>query len=108
MLNDPQFVESSRAFGYRMIREGGSTAEARIAYGFRLATGRKPTKAEVKVIEGVLKQQLAEFQNDQKAAEKFLSVGAWKADSSCDTAELAAWTTIATMILNLDETVTKS
>ena len=108
LLNDPQFVESSRAFGYRMIREGGSTPEARIAYGFRLATGRKPTKAEVKVIEGVLKQQLAEFQNDREAAEKFLSVGTWKPDSSCDAAELAAWTTIASMILNLDEAVTKS
>lgn len=108
LLNDPQFVESSRAFGHRMIEEGGPTADARIAYGFRLATSRKPTRSEVKVLEDVLKKQLAEFQANEEAAQKFLSVGTWKADSECDAAELAAWTTVASMILNLDETVTKN
>jgi hypothetical protein len=107
LLNDPQFVEASRAFGYRMMEEGGKTAEARIAYGFRLATARKPSKSEVKVLAEVLQQQLAEFQADKEAATKLLSVGSWKADGDCNAAELAAWTTIASMILNLDETVTK-
>jgi hypothetical protein len=106
LLNDPQFVEASRAFGHRMIEHGGATAEARIAYGFRLATSRKPSKSEVQVLAEVFKQQLAEFKADKEAAEKLLSVGAWKA-ANCDPAELAAWTTIASMILNLDETVTK-
>jgi hypothetical protein len=90
-----------------MMEEGGATAEARIAYGFRLATARKPSKSEVKILAEVLKQQLAEFQADNEAAEKLLSVGTWKPASDCNAAELAAWTTIASMILNLDETVTK-
>jgi hypothetical protein len=107
LLNDPQFVEASRAFGYRMMQEGGKTAEARIAYGFRLATARKPSKSEVQVLADVLKAQLAEFEADKEAAEKLLTVGSWKADGDCHAAELAAWTTIASMILNLDETVTK-
>jgi len=107
LLNDPQFVEAARGFGYRMMREGGATAESRIAYGFRLATARKPSKAEIKVLQDVFNQQLSEFQANKEATEKFLSVGSWKADNSCDPAELAAWATVASMILNLDETVTK-
>jgi hypothetical protein len=108
LLNDPQFVESARAFAHRMLKQGGPTAETRLAYGFRLATARQPTRAEVRVLEDVLKKQLAEFQANQEAAQKFLSVGTWKADSDCDAAELAAWTTVASMVLNLDETVTKN
>jgi hypothetical protein len=108
LLNDPQFVESSRAFAHRMLKEGGSSAETRLAYGFRLATARQPTRGEVKVLEDVLKKQLAEFHGNEEAAKKFLSVGTWKPDSDCDAAELAAWTTVASMVLNLDETVTKN
>ncbi len=108
LLNDPQFVEASRAFAHRMLREGGQTAESRMAYGFRLATARKPSNSEIKVLQEVLARQLAEFQNDKEAAEKYLAVGTWKPTGECDPAQLAAWTTIASMILNLDETVTKS
>jgi hypothetical protein len=107
LLNDPQFVEASHAFGYRMMREGGATAESRIAYGFRLATARNPSKAEIKILQEVLKQQLADFQANKESAEKFLGVGSWKAEGGCDAAELAAWATVGSMILNLDETVTK-
>jgi len=107
MLNDPQFVEASRAFGHRMMHEGGATVEARIAYGLRLATARKPTRSEVQVLADVFKQQLAEFQSNKESAEKLLSVGSWKPAGDCDPAEAAAWATIASMILNLDETVTK-
>jgi hypothetical protein len=108
LLNDPQFVEGARAFAHRMMTEGGETAESRIAYGFRLATARKPSRSEVKVLEEVLQQQRAEFESDPEGARKLLSVGTWKADSECDPAELAAWATVASMVLNLDETVTKN
>jgi hypothetical protein len=107
LLNDPQFVESARGLAQRMLLEGGNSDESRIAYAFRLATTRKPTPAELKVLREVLKQQLAEYRRDKTAAEKLLSVGSFKAKDDLDDAELAAWTTIASMILNLDETVTK-
>ncbi len=107
LLNDPQFVEASHAFAERILLEGGESAESRIAYAFRCATARKPSTAEMKVLREVLAQQLADFANDQTAAERLLSVGAFKAKAELDRRELAAWTTIASMILNLDETVTK-
>jgi hypothetical protein len=66
-----------------------------------------PGKDEVKILREVLLKQLAEFHADRAAAEKLLSVGSFKSEAGLDRSELAAWTTIASMILNLDETVTK-
>jgi hypothetical protein len=107
LLNDLQFVEASRGLGHRMMRDGGDNAKKRIIYGFRLATGRVPTSEEVKILSSVLEAQRAEYQQDKAAAEKLLAVGEYKA-AGADPAELAAWTTVASTILNLDETVTKN
>jgi len=91
LMNDPQIVEASRAFGQRMITEGGADARSRIAYGFRLATSRKPVAEEIKVLLNVFNQELADYQKDKTAAEKLLGVGDFKAKSDLDKAELAAW-----------------
>jgi hypothetical protein len=107
LMNDPQYVEASRAFAQRMLSEGGKSVGERIAYGFRLATARRPRADEIKVLQEVLNQQLTDFRREKVAAEKLLKVGAFQAKESLDPSELAAWTTIASMILNLDETVTK-
>jgi hypothetical protein len=108
LMNDPQIVEASRAFAQRMLTEGGKDAEARLAYGFRLATGRKISKDESKVLLEVLNQQLADYRKNTEAAEKLLTVGAFKAKAELDRAELAAWTMIGNTLLNLDETITKN
>jgi hypothetical protein len=91
-----------------MMIEGGKTVESRISYGFRLATSRKPGADEIKVLADVYQQQLAAFQKNKESAEKLLKVGAFQAESNLDKSELAAWATIATMLLNLDEAVTKA
>jgi hypothetical protein len=107
LLNDPQIVEASRALAQRILLEGGRTAAGRIAYGFRLTTSRKASPEEISVLAGILEKQLADFRQDKAAAEKLLQVGAFKARADLDPAELAAWTTLASLMLNLDETVTK-
>ena len=108
LMNDPQYVEASRALAQRMMLEGGKDAKSRIVYGFRLATARKPGSDEAKVLLDVFNQELSEFQKDKAAAESLLKVGDFTSKSDLDKSELAAWTTIASMILNLDETITKS
>jgi hypothetical protein len=108
LMNDPQIVEASRAFAQRMMTEGGKDEESRLAYGFSLATSRKIAKDESKVLLGVFKQQLADYQKDKDAAEKLLGLGSFKARPELDHAELAAWTMVANTILNLDETITKN
>ncbi len=108
LLNDPQIVEASRAFAQRMLLEGGTTAEARLAYGFRLATSRKIGRDESKVLLDVLNAELANYQSNKEGADKLLAVGTFKAKPELDRAELAAWTMVANTLLNLDETSTRN
>jgi len=107
LMNDPQFVEASRALAQRMMTEAGEDPKKRIAFAFRLATARQPGADETKVLLDVFNRQLADFRKDKSAAEKLLGVGSFKAKPGLEASELAAWATIASMILNLDETVTK-
>jgi hypothetical protein len=108
LLNDPQFVEAARALAQRMLLEGGSSDDRRLAYGFRLVTARVPQRDEVRVLRELLAGQRAEFRQDPAAAERWLSVGAFQAREGLDRIELAAWAAVANALLNLDETVTKS
>ena len=107
LLNDPQFVEASRGLGFRMLRDGGDNVRKKIAYGFRVAIGREPSAEEVKVLARTFEEEFAEFRNEQASAAKFVSVGENK-PTDVDAVELAAWTTVASTILNLDEAVTKN
>ena len=108
LMNDVQHFEAARAFAQRMLKEGGSHAEARLAYGFRLATARPPTKAEAAVLSDTLFTQWAKYQGRTDAAKKAISFGESKPDTSLDPSELAAYAMVANLILNLDEVVTKN
>ncbi len=107
LLNDPQFVEAARGFAERVLREAGPTAEARLTYAYRIAVARPPSTGELGILRGVLEQQLEDFRANTHAAGQFLSVGDSRPAAGGDPVELAAWTTITSLLLNLDETVTK-
>jgi len=107
LLNDPTYVEASRALAERVLRNGGKSDQARIDFAFKLATARTPDAQERTVLLDSLKEFRSSYARDGANASKLLSVGDAKADSSLPPRELAAWTTVASMILNLDETVTK-
>jgi hypothetical protein len=107
LLNDPTFVEAARALAQRALVGGGRSEKDRLTYAFRLATGRKPTGKEVGVLRALLRGRMNEYRKDRAAALRLLTVGESPRDSRLDAAELAAWTTVASVILNLDETITK-
>jgi len=107
LMNDQQFVEASRRLGERIMNEAGSTFSDRIAFGFRLATSRPPGPDEIDVLEHLFREHLSEFQQHPQRAKQLIEVGESPRDESLDTAELAAWTMISNLILNLDESVTK-
>jgi hypothetical protein len=107
LLNDPTYVEAARALAERMLEQGGKDPASRIRWGFRLATARQPDANEVRVLKDIEVQELAQYRRDKDAARKLLDVGESPADAKLDSGELAAWTTVASMILNLDETITK-
>ena len=91
-LNDPYFFEAARAMAKRVMAEGGTSPEDRIAYGFRLVVSHGPSKAELERVLNFYRQQLATYQRDTKA----------------ETApELAAWTMVSNVLLNMDEAISK-
>jgi hypothetical protein len=107
LMNDEQFVEAARHLARRMITEGGNAPEDRLTYGFRLATARRPDAKELETLTQLLEQQLAFYRADKNAALKLLSDGASQRDDALEPGEHAAWTMMANLILNLDETITK-
>jgi hypothetical protein len=106
-MNDITFFEAARSLAERMIREGGATPDERAALGFRLATARQPRPDELDVLVSQYRTHRAQYEKDRAAAEKLLTVGESKRDVSMDSAELAAWAMVASILLNLDETITR-
>lgn len=107
LLNDPTYVEAARALGQRVVRDGGPDTPSRIRYAFRLCAGRPPTDHETAVLLRVYRRQQAIFTRDRKAAEELIRVGESKVSVPVDPRELAAWTALGNLLLNLDETITK-
>ena len=107
LLNDPTYVESARSLAQRMLLEGGTDPGKRIRYGFRLATARLPSSEEVQVLRDLEEKSRSTFRKSPDQALKLLHVGESPINPKLDPAELAAWTTVASTILNLDETITK-
>ncbi len=107
LLNDPTYVEAARALAERVLREARPDDKRRIVHAFELVTAREPSGKEVGVLRDLLRSQREIYGRDRQSATKFVSVGASARDRQIDVAELAAWTTVASAILNLDETITK-
>ncbi len=106
-LNDPSFVEAAEALARRMMKETQGDAAKRAAYGFRLCVARPPRADELKRLVALYEQELAEFKSDAKAAEKMATSELGKPAENMSIEELAAWTVVANVLLNLDETITK-
>ncbi len=108
LLNDIQHMEAARNLAQRLLTEGGAQPEGRLAMGFRIATARTPTPAELAILKAALDRQLARYAQNKAAAEQLLKYGESLAKPELPAQELAAYTMIANLILNLDETVTKN
>ena len=107
LLNDTTYVEAARHLAQRMITEGGDQPEQRIAHGFRLTTGRPPSERELSIMTQGYTGYVERFTNNTEQAQAFLSNGKSTPDETLDTTQLAAYSAIASVMLNLDETITK-
>jgi len=107
LLNDPQFVEAARELAEKMLTDGGSQENERIAFAFRRLTARNPQPAESKLLVELYDEARRIFKDEPGRATKLLAVGDKKPDPKLDAAELAAATEVAQTILNLDATVWK-
>ena len=107
LLNGPQFVEAARHLGQRMIDEGGQTTEDRIRYGFRLVTARWPSNSEVEILREEFDSTMVRTNTDASVANAILAVGESPVSDSNSRSELAAFTNVARLLLNLNEAITK-
>jgi hypothetical protein len=107
LLNDVTYVEAARRLGQLMLTEGGASSEERITYAFRRATSRRPADAELHVLARGLERYRQTFRADVASAKEYVRHGDSPVDAAADPVELAACTASASIILNLDETITK-
>jgi hypothetical protein len=106
-LNDPTFVEAAGAFARRVLMEGPANLEGRIDFAFRAALARKPDEQEMRVLMARYRLLLERYRKDTEAAAKVVGAVKNAGPRKLDAVEQAAWTGLANLILNLDETLTR-
>jgi hypothetical protein len=106
-MNDTQYVEAARHLAERLLKEKQDPAD-RIDYGFRLVTSRHPNAIEKTTLRDLLEKNLSRYHHDKTSAEKLISLGESPVDKKEDPADLAAYTMVSSVLLNLDETLNKN
>jgi hypothetical protein len=105
LLNDPQIVEAARFIAQRMLKEGGDALDGRLAWTFRLITGRTPSGEELKILCRLYNEQHEYFAADPSAIAKLLAVGEKHNEEKLDRTDLAAGTVLAIALFNHDAAV---
>jgi hypothetical protein len=106
-MNDPQWVEASRALAERLIRQGGKQPEQRIQYLSELVLSHDPSPQMASVLQQSLNQMEQHYATDPAAAHDLVAVGEKPRDAAIPAPELAAWTMVVSEVLNLDESLNK-
>jgi hypothetical protein len=106
LLNDPSFVEAARVFAERLMKEVPRDDAARIRAAYQITLARAPKEKELQSLLTFLNTQRAAFNSGESDASKVLKVGLTLASNS-NAQELAAWTSVARVVLNLHETITR-
>src|SRR5262249_2821539 len=106
-LNDPVYVEAAQALARRIVAEGGANVEERARYGFRLCLARPPRTAELQRLVDLYGQARAKHAGSPKEAQQVAPPPLGPLPPGMEAPELAAWTVVGNVLLNLDETVAK-
>ena len=106
-LNETTYLEAARVLAERTIRDGGPDAGARIRLLFLRALSREPDADEARILISLAEDLRAAYEKDPAAGEALSSQGAWPRPRDLDPRDLAAWTAVASSVLNLDEMVTR-
>lgn len=106
-LNDITYVEAARKFAERILREGGTTTDDRLNFAYRVCVSRPATDRERQILSSRLSHMTTRYAAQPAEVEALLKVGEAAVDPTLPAAEIAAWTTIAAIVLNLDETLSK-
>ncbi|HYT93384.1 MAG TPA: DUF1553 domain-containing protein, partial [Gemmataceae bacterium] len=103
-LNDPVYVEAAQALARRVVKEGGATTEARVSYAFRLCLARPPSDAETRRLLDLYERARTKYAAAPKDAQQLATDPLGPLPPGTNAVELAAWTVVGNVLLNLDET----
>jgi hypothetical protein len=106
-LNDPVFVEAAQSLARRIVTQGGSSLEARVGYSFRLCLTRPPSERETRRLMELFEKAQQQYSADPAKATAMATKPLGPAPKEMNVVELAAWTVVANVLLNLDETLAK-
>jgi len=107
LMNDPVYVEAARSLGLRILRSPGKTPADKVRFAVRTTLSREASKKELSTLLAAFQRELKQFEKDRTAANQLIHVGASRPPVDVDPSELAAWTVVGSILLNLDETITK-
>ena len=107
LLNDPTYVEAARVFAARIVREGGGTPIEKINWAYRLALSRLPQPKELEIMTQLYEKHKSEYTENPDVANTLAAIGEAPATQGIEPIELASWTSVARVILNLHETITR-
>ena len=107
LMNDPQYMEAARHFAERILHAKASSPKERIRWAFEQATLRLPAEPEIEELLAAYNDLLVDYSADQVAAKAVIDVGEFPPDDQLTPTELATWTMVANLLLNLDEVITK-
>ena len=107
LLNDPSYVEAARSLAARMLKECNGSPEERMAWVWQQVLQRLPRVEEMETMMPLLREHLAHYKAAPAASESLLKTGLTSVPPDFDKAELAAWTHVARVLLNLHETITR-
>ena len=105
-MNDPQFVEAARVLAERTMKRTHSVGQ-RITYFFWAVLSRRPRPTELALLTDLYNEEYTDFLKDKSRAESLLQVGEYPHDQSLNPVEVAAYTVVATTLLNYDEALVK-
>ena len=105
LLNDPSYVEAARVFAARIIEEGGESVAERINWAYQWTLSRIPQPKELEIMTNLYEKHQAEYTANLDAASALVAMGEAPLTEGIEADELAAWTSVARVILNLHETI---
>ena len=108
LMNDVQYVEAARVLAESTLRDGNVKPQDRVDSIFQRCLSRKPTAAELKAIEGAQDKFRLRFQENLGDAKRLIAMGEKPHDASIPLEDLAVYTLVANLVLNLDELVNRN
>jgi hypothetical protein len=107
LLNDPTYVEAARCLAEKIVRQGGQKVDDRIDWTFMRTLDRKPNKEEAGLLRKLFDQEYDRYARNAADAKELISIGERPVPKDLNRGELAAWTSVARVVLNLHETITR-